>query len=397
MLRNWMRMGRWIVIAVAIGLFCSSQTLAVKPVKPPPPEEPVTYMMVELSDSDGSPAAVNQLDTFVEVVGTLYDNSGEDRVDRAHYWVVNPAGDMLSMDLRPLPDDDPAAIIESEAWDINNDGVIVGSQWVDWAARTPLVWPDGASEPLELPLPDETVAGLACSINDSGVVVGMAKNADQSWNLVAWKVTVVDVEGVRVASVEDTQTIISTSGDDSVYGLPQVANSGYVAATLYFPPETPGVPGDWRACRLRLDWSDDQVWERPDSRIRLFDRYSTANDVNEAGTVCGRCAPSDAGGWGIAYAMTVSGELIDLPVLPAVKKKGFSFAEAYNEVAYRPWLDTRILHVAQILGIFRSLDICCFAVIGIRVIGEQNTLLQVSVAGHKSLTLPQQINFVHHR
>jgi hypothetical protein len=36
----------------------------------------------------------------------------------------------------------------------------------------------------------------------------------------------------------------------------------------------------------------------------------------------------------MAYVMTVSGELLDLAILPAMKKKGFSYGETYNENAF---------------------------------------------------------------
>jgi hypothetical protein len=41
-------MGRWIAIAVAMGLVWASHVSAQKPPKPPK-DEPVTYKMVELS------------------------------------------------------------------------------------------------------------------------------------------------------------------------------------------------------------------------------------------------------------------------------------------------------------------------------------------------------------
>jgi hypothetical protein len=139
-----------------------------------------------------------------------------------------------------------------------------------------------------LPLPEGTIGGQASSINDAGIVLGGAYNSDYSVNLVAWKAAVVAGEWV----VQKTLTIASAPEVGSVYGLPMVVNSGYVGATLYL--------SDFRALRLKLAWDADEVWEVADSRTQPFDDYSTANGINEAGTICGRRADPSGSGWGIA-------------------------------------------------------------------------------------------------
>ena len=205
MFRNSKQMWRWIAIAVAIGLVCSAETLAKKPPPPPVDEDPVTYTLVELSGTFGEAGAVNQLDGFVEVVGRLWDNSGEVDVQRAHHWMVDSDGNVLSRDLRTLPPTEPGAVVSSQALDVNNQGVVVGYQRDDSGPPRPLLWPDAASSPVELPLPEGSALGaMVTSINDAGVVVGATYNPnDQS--LVAWKVAVVD----GVVSVLDTQTILT--------------------------------------------------------------------------------------------------------------------------------------------------------------------------------------------
>jgi hypothetical protein len=146
---------------------------------------------------------------------------------------------------------------------------------------------------------------------------------DNGMSLVVWKVAV----DVGVAMVLDTKTILSKVGPHPT----QVVNSGYAIATV--DVSTDPEIYDYRALRLTLDWSDGKVREVPDSRTQLFDVWSTAIGINEAGTVCGRRAPPD-GYWGMAYVMTVSGELLDLAILPAMKKKGFSYAETYSGDAF---------------------------------------------------------------
>jgi hypothetical protein len=342
MFRNLKHLGRWLAIAMAVGLFCSSQALAKKPDKPPGGggggDKTAPYTLVELSSMDGSANAINQLDGVVEVVGVVYDYSGEDVGDRAHYWMVDPAGNVLSLDLQTLPPSEPEAIVGSQALDVNNDGIVVGSQWDDSGVRIALLWPDAASEPIELPLPEGTFGG-ASSINDEGIVLGLAydpDDLDNAMRLVVWKVAVVD----GVAVVLDTKTILSKARSYTV----QVVNSGYVCATVDVSADPGGY--QFRAFRLMLDWDDDEVWEVPGSRTQLFDDGSLACGINEAGTVCGRCTSPD-GSSGIAFVMTVSGDLLDLPVLPAVKRKGFSYAETHNQYAWSLTNSTPVRIVGQ--------------------------------------------------
>ncbi len=197
-------------------------------------------------------------------------------------------------------------------------------------ARTPLLWPHAASVPIELPLPEGTAGGEACSVNDAGVVIGRAYNPQGGSDLVAWKVYVANQKGLPTASVRDTETIlVEEPGMGGVYGSPELVNSGFVGVTLY-----DAELASLRAVRLRLVWSDDAVWEVANSRTQLFDGYGTVNGINEAGMVCGRCAPPEPGGWGIAYVMDLSGNLLDLPHLRAIKVKGVLYGEASNEEAH---------------------------------------------------------------
>lgn len=114
---------------MAIGWCCSGEAWAAKPVKPPPPPDPVAYRLVELSNHDGGANDIHQLNGGVEVVGLLRDNSGEVEIRRAHYWMVDPAGNvLLSLDLQTLPPVQSDAIVHSGAQEVNNHGVAVGYQ-----------------------------------------------------------------------------------------------------------------------------------------------------------------------------------------------------------------------------------------------------------------------------
>jgi len=304
-------MGRWIAIALAIGLFCSAEAMAKKPPKPPADDDPVTYTQVELSSIEGKASAVNQLDGFVDVVGGLWDSSGEERVLKAHYWMVDPAGNVLSMALQTLPPAAAGAVVGSMASDVNNQGVVVGWQTDGTELPRPVLWPNAASAPIELPLPnDASLGAMATSINDAGIVVGTTYDPDDqgavaSQTLVAWKVAVAD----GVAVVLGTQAILSAQA----VMVPQIVNSGYVSVSIA------SEPFNYRAFRLSLDWDDQNVWMAAGSATQLVDTYSQAAAINEEGTVCG-CYKRDGAMW--AFVMTAAGDLVDLPELPGGRIRG---------------------------------------------------------------------------
>jgi hypothetical protein len=263
------------------------------------------------------------------VVGTLRDNSGEVEIPRAHYWMVDAAGHvLLSFDLPTLSPTLPGATVHSGARAVNNQGVVVGYQWEDddcpdtppFLDTRPLLWPQAAAAPIELPLPEGARGGNADSINDEGIVMGTAFGLDEMI-LVAWKTAVVN----GVGTVQDTQVILSAAG-----GLLRgdIANSGYLSTTLVLSAD-PEHYGDYRAYRLRLDWDDDEVWEVAGSRTQLFDFYSGASRVNEAGTVCGSYMD---GGRSWAFAMNAAGDLLDLAQLPGGRIRGQTY-EIHNDWA----------------------------------------------------------------
>lgn len=295
----------WMILAVVIALFCGAEAMAKKPPKPPADEEPTAYTMVELPGTEGDANAVTQLDGFVEVVGRLFDSSGEETIGRAHHWMLNSAGDvLLSGDLQTLPPVVLGATVTSQAMEINADGVIVGYQTDGLGGpRRALLWPDAVSDPIELP----TLGGMmasASSINDAGIVVGETYNSDGSENLVAWKVAIAN----GVAVVIETRVLLTA--DYVLVG--EISNGGYLACSI--SDNDAGL--DYRATRLRLAWNDLQVWEEPGTRTQLFDVFSQAFDVNEAGTVCGKCYELGA------FAMDANGELLDLPTLPGGRLRG---------------------------------------------------------------------------
>ena len=78
MFRNPKRMGRWIAIAVAIGLFCSWQALAKKPDKPPGGGGGAAYTIVPFLPPDfaSTSSSVEDLSDEGYVVGVVEVDGG---------------------------------------------------------------------------------------------------------------------------------------------------------------------------------------------------------------------------------------------------------------------------------------------------------------------------------
>ena len=177
MFRNSKQAGRWLAVAVTIGLCCSSIAEAGKPSKP--------YTLVLLPDAegntelDGCASAMNevlidgQLEG-VEVVGRLAGN--------AYHWLMNVQGAVVMA--TPLPSAYPL----TAAHDINDDGTIVGAGGID-GAILPLVWLSLDGMPIELPVP-AGVTGIAANINNNGMVVGLLEDVETSTEIaVVWQLT----------------------------------------------------------------------------------------------------------------------------------------------------------------------------------------------------------------
>lgn len=330
MFRKTKQIALWLLLFAAGGLVFSTEVLAKKT----PANDPLTYSPVTLSNVHGSAVAINQLDGVVEIVGVLYEYTDDGSIHRAHYWMVAPTGEVLSCPLQTLLTEDPDAIVGSSAWEVNNSGVIVGSQWDGLGGQTPLLWPNAMSSPVELPTPATTVGwARATSINDAGVVIGEVRTAE-GCNLVAWKTEIID--DVVIVGAPETILVAPTDWEGyavaGAYGYSQITNSGYVCATLIVSSTDPEFV-DQRAIRLRLEWDEEQVWLVPGSTTQLLDVWSITCGINEAGSVCGRCAPSATGGWGKAYVMTVAGKMLNLPILPATKIRNNVYSETYSEYA----------------------------------------------------------------
>jgi uncharacterized membrane protein len=165
-------MGRWIVIAVAIGLFCSSQAMAVKPVKP---DESAAYTIVPFMPvgSQSTLSDVSDINDQGQAVGSLRFADGSNQV--VHLDIARRQYTTLLVDGSP-------------ACGINNWNQIVASDGVD-----ALFWESPSDdEPTSLPrLPNDDRAAVV-GINDAGIALGFSGSEEGAVTCVVWRITVVD-------------------------------------------------------------------------------------------------------------------------------------------------------------------------------------------------------------
>jgi hypothetical protein len=238
---------------------------------------------------------IQQQDGAVEIVGSSFAEGN------GVYWLLNAAGEtVMSVNLSC-----PEGHLNG-AQALNRQGVIVGWEsiaGVDNSGRA-VIWRDFATDPLQLPVPDGFVGNASASdVNDDLLVVGNLMSSVGERSIAAWQVT--DQEGVLIA----TDAIVVATGTQT--GAAKLNNHGFVAATL-----------DNRAFRWQVVWNPDLGGIgglEVASEEQLFDVFSYAADINEAGTVCGEL--SVFGGGHAAYAKTLDASLLELPLLNVNRRK----------------------------------------------------------------------------
>ena len=288
MSKNAIRMGRWLAIAVAIGLLCPVALLAGKPPKPPEPPAP-SYRLVDLL---GFPRA-SDVQSDARAVSQIRDNGsffvvGDSRTDDGEWhtalWTVTSDGSFGGS---------PANIGEpgGAAWgDVNNSGVVLvfGSVFVPG-----LSWQ---------PLPGTDSRGWA--VNNFGQIVGICIIGGE-WRSAMWEL---NEEGVPVGPV-DLGTAFSPS-DISDTGVMAGHDENGVAAIAWFdeggvlqvlPLGTlPGylgseavaisTDGTWVAGDCRANHPQAFRWSAATGMIglgTLGGSASMASGVNNAGQVVG--------------------------------------------------------------------------------------------------------------
>jgi uncharacterized membrane protein len=230
MFRNSKRMGRWIAIALAIGMFSSAEALAKKPPKPPG-DDGGGYNLLVLAPPDvqitGSYAY--DLDEAGNAVGCYLDADGErngfhyDRAENSWrlfgpgvvVFGLNNLGEMVgedrntgeglywsSMDAPPVPLDPLGGHSLSRGFNINDAGIIVGDSQGNYPS-VPVAWrvdEEGVvSAPIELPFPEGDWQGSVKDLSEEadGIsrVVGWSGADDICETAIQWEVAV-DADGL---------------------------------------------------------------------------------------------------------------------------------------------------------------------------------------------------------
>jgi hypothetical protein len=239
-------MGRWIAIAVAIGLVCSSQALAKKP-----PEQ--QWTTVTLNTDPGVSSKPFDINDAGDVVGELRFTSGG---SLAVLWEVSGT-----------------TVVEHVLADgTMATGVNELQQVVGECATGAAYWASVNSEPVALPAAGDHVYSDAYQLNDDGVIVGLSAGSDGKWYPVAWRVVDGEVTGFLLLPGGEGYAAGLTSNDDLGVAV--------IAGAANFRPVT---------------W---EVRSGPDGQLSLVDGphdvdpdalgYGNALGINELGDVCGQ-------------------------------------------------------------------------------------------------------------
>ena len=277
--------GRWIFIAVAIGLFCSAESLAKKP-PAPPPDDSASCALVTLDDRDGSVRG-NVTDLkIVNGIITCVGFVGETDGDQAVVWQVAPSESGYDVTTSYLAEGEFAAAI-------NADGEVVGecrafdADTQLWLFRG-LYWPSAGEASRALgPLPGDNET-QPLGINAAGVIVGRStyKYATYDDNgsvtdvfeeptAVGWRTDVMDDNGDLVPFV-----LGNASGNFSAAHDVNECDGAGVAQVVGITEDGPAM------------WVVDCLTLASTGPARLVPENMTASGpaegINNAGDACGR-------------------------------------------------------------------------------------------------------------
>jgi hypothetical protein len=191
--------GRWLAVAAAIGLICSSAALAKKPDKPPGDDSSAAYTIVPFLPPD-----------FESVRSQVADlNETGQAVGKAELDGT-AAGD-LAVHLDIATGNYTVLQGGSRANGVNNLNQIVGSVLLESGFRAGF-WAEPQAAPDLLPLLPGDEEGFALALNDDAIVVGDSGNQG-----VVWRVFV-DAGG-DVSFVDGPVPLPPLAGDTKAWGL----------------------------------------------------------------------------------------------------------------------------------------------------------------------------------
>ena len=198
-----------------------------------------------------------------------------------------------------LPDLFPAALLNSRAHGINNDGILVGGSIDSNGNGWPVIWHDGVVEQLALPpAPGPPIdggisillgiSGTALDISDSGQIVGVGDYLDGT-HAVVW--TDIGSPGnhnwvgndIGVLPIGPATLRINDAGIAVGYGVAQIAGIGFAYSPYVIQD------GEFRNVNSLLPVSSG--WT-----------LNTASDINDSGQIVG--LGIDPGGHSAAYLLT---------------------------------------------------------------------------------------------
>ena len=278
MFRNPKHLGRWLAIAVAIGLVCSSAAQAKKPDNLP---SGPAYSIV--------PFVTPDLPLNFESRGSLVLG-------------LNDAGNAVGVeDFREeLPNGSFQTVrwalhLEMATWTytqlqdckipvgVNNLDQIVGQR----SSGVPAFWKVPGAAPLDLPLLLGDTGGCALAINDAGIIVGSSENDESSGRGVLWRVFV-DENG-DVAFVDGPVPLPPLDGDTRAWGedVNELVDGSFQVSG-HSRGERP-----WEAVVWTIGVNPDGTLAAPAAPVGLgtlgiYDTSSSyGNAINVFGDVCG--------------------------------------------------------------------------------------------------------------
>jgi uncharacterized membrane protein len=290
-------MRRWVVTAAAIGLVCSSATLAKKPVPPDPEDPPVvaprSYEIVRLDDANGIwECYAWDVNNAGEVVGQVDDPDSPEV--RAAYWTVSTDGGSVQSQLSTLAGG-------HRAHGINDAGEIVGYAQGSNGRDVAVYWAHAGASPLLLSPLDGGSGSCAYAINNQGIVCGLSGDAS-GWQAVAWRINWTDdgasVFGpIALPTPYGSLSSVAAINNDDEDGFAQAV--GHFCEPLHVGDPTAAVA--WTVQSLA-----DGTLAVVDTRI-VEDGLARALGVNDDGAICGKAGwPARAIVWSESGSETLN-------------------------------------------------------------------------------------------
>ena len=301
MFRHAKRMGRWLAIAVAIGLVCFSHALAKKPPAPPDDDSSAAYTIVPFlpPELQSVSSHVTDLNDVGEAIGWA-----EGSPDQYQSWHL----DLITSVYTPLPGDAAA---------INNGGQIVGvTEDVPADPAIAYFLNEPGAEPIPLPPPNGVGESIATDINDEGIIVGYFRTPSPSFSLraVAWQ-TGIDGDGMPFV---DSPVVLPPMEGDLWSSASQINDSP--GSAFQVVGDSSGA-GQIEAVVWSLNLDADGRLVSPVEPVGLGTLPDASNSygyaINESGDVCGRS------GW-FPFVAPVEGGIQPLP-LPRDTQEGWAF------------------------------------------------------------------------